>query len=143
MIPATEYNAQITLRTIAAAWKCSYQWTAGAPYAGILIRGGKPLSLVYIEESRERGAILNLCETLDALALQRGNAFAMETGVAVAFAVQMSHTIGIHVRKGAPLNYAYEMHEDRLVAIIPREDWKFLELPPGTHWSTAAAGAAR
>jgi hypothetical protein len=140
MIPATEYNAQITLRTIAAAWKCSYQWTAGAPYAGILSRDSKPIALVYIAESREAGHVVNLPETMDALALQQGNAFAMETGVAVTFAVQMSETIAVLVRKGEPLAYSYEVDEARLVARIPRGAGKFLELPRGARWSTELAG---
>jgi hypothetical protein len=64
----------------------------------------------------------------------------METGVAVTFAVQMSETIAVLVRKGEPLAYSYEVDEARLVARIPREDWKFLELPRGARWSTEPVG---
>lgn len=137
-----QLDTEITLRTIAAAWKCTYDTApADAPYSGLLSRGGKVYAVIYIERSRFSAKVVELPETLDVISLQRGNTLALETGIAAVYAVQTPTTIAALVRKGEPLNYGYEIEEGRLVAVIPQEQWRILPLPPGTHF-TRRAGAA-
>ncbi len=145
MIPATEYNAQITLRTIAAAWKCSYDPASqDAPYAGILSREDKPLAVVYVDSSElDREDPEPDEPSLDALSLQRGNSFALETGIAAVYVRLADNGIRVLIRKGEPLTYSYRSDSGQLVAVTAPQDWKTLPLPQGTRWSTAPAGAPR
>jgi hypothetical protein len=145
MVPAAQMNREITLRTIAAAWKCTYDPAEpDAPYAGILSREDKPLAVVYIDYTEpDRDDPEPDEPSLDALSLQRGNSFALETGIAAVYVRLAANAIAVLIRKGEPLTYSYRSEYGQLVAVTAPQDWKTLPLPPGTHWSTAPAGAAR